>query len=96
MLNRQDIIGIFAEEIALKEKDADYHYYIKSDQQKSSRILEDVQIIANLAGRLGITQEVYKQAYKIYDFRDSGKKEFTLQKTISLTEMYSKTLETER
>ena len=44
-MDRQEVINIFAQEMAIK---------------------------------LGICEEVYQEAYKIYDFRNSGKTGYTL------------------
>jgi hypothetical protein len=74
LIKKKSIIKEFAAKIAELQKKADVYYYIKNDQESSSRSLEQVTPIKNLAISLGICKEVYDEAYKIYDFKNSGKK----------------------
>jgi hypothetical protein len=73
---RKTIIKAIAKEIAEYQRKADYFYYIRKDQDMSSFELERVSPLKYLSNRLGIAKEVYEEAYKIYDFRNSGKKDF--------------------
>ena len=76
LMSKKKIIKLFAEELADRQKKADYWYYIKNDQQMSSYLLEAADEIKTLTIKFGICKEVYNEAYKIYDFRNSGKKDF--------------------
>lgn len=76
IMTKRKIIKAFAKDIAYKQKRADWQYYIGNDKEMSSYMLEGVSHMQRLMRDLGITAEVYKEAYKIYDFRNSGKKDF--------------------
>lgn len=73
---RKTIIKAIAKDIAEYQRKADYFYYIKKDKEMSSFELDKVTPLKYLSNKLGITKEVYEEAYKIYDFRNSGKKGF--------------------
>lgn len=73
---RKTIIKAIAKEIAEYQRKADYFYYIRNDQEMSNYEVEHVTPLKYLANKLGITKQVYEEAYKIYDFRNSGKKNF--------------------
>jgi len=75
---RKTIIKYFAEELANLQKSADTWYYIKHDQNQSSYVLDVATGIIRLARKMGILNEIYEEAYKIYDFRNSGKTGYTL------------------
>jgi hypothetical protein len=75
-ISKKKIIKLFAEELAEKQKDADYWYYIKNNQEMSSFMLEKVDELKTLLIKFDVCNEVYNEAYKIYDFRNSGKKDF--------------------
>lgn len=60
---------------------ADWWYYVshgneEEKQNMSSMMLEAVTELRCICFDLGITKEAYEQAYKIYDFRNSGKKNY--------------------
>ena len=73
---RKTIVKAIAKEIAEYQRKADYFYYIKKDKEMSSHCLDEVMPLKYLSNILGITKQVYEEAYKIYDFRNSGKKGF--------------------
>lgn len=74
--SRKEIIKEFAKEIAELQMKADKWYYVKNNQEMSNWVLDKAQEIKEWCIRLGICKEVYQEAYKIYNFRDSGKKDF--------------------
>lgn len=83
LVTRNRIIKEFAKEIADLQKKADEIYYRdkaekKNDNELSSFILDKVQPLKEMCQRLGICNEVYAEAYKIYDFRNSGKEGYSL------------------
>ena len=66
---------------------ADWWYYCSSNdivdkkvnitkQDMSSSELDLATEVKSIASRFGILNKVYEEAYKIYDFRNSGKKDF--------------------
>ena len=77
-MDRQEVINIFAQEMAKTQKKADKFYYEQNNKDMSSYCEDHSLVIKNLAIKLGICEEVYQEAYKIYDFRNSGKKGYTL------------------
>lgn len=79
IFTRQEIIYIFAEKLAKLHKTADVWYYIKHNKDNSDWCLDQVRPVVDLAADLGISKEVYDTAYKIYDFRNSGKDGYTLE-----------------
>lgn len=85
-ITKKKLIKTLAEELAYLQIRADWWYYCHPNeviadgitkQDMSSSELELVTEVKVIAIRFGILTEVYKEAYKIYDFRNSGKKEFT-------------------
>lgn len=76
VINRNRLINEFAEELACIQNEADFWYYILHDQEMSSFVLDTLGSSRDLAYRLGILDEVYKQALTIYDFSQSGKDGF--------------------
>lgn len=91
-VTKKKLIKTLAEEAAYLQLEADWWYYcfaggkepnyvVDKDagttvQDMSSRQLELVTEVKAIAMELGIWSEVYKEAIKIYDFRNSGKKDF--------------------
>jgi hypothetical protein len=73
---RKQRIREFAEELAYLQMKADKWLYVLHDQEMSGNILGHVGSLKGWLIELGICNEVYTEAYKIYDFRNSGKKDF--------------------
>ena len=80
-ITKKKLIKKLAEELAYLQIRADWWYYVASgnkeeNQNMSSMQLEDVTELRCICNDLGILKEVYDEAYKIYDFRNSGKKDY--------------------
>ncbi len=80
-ITKKKLIKKFAEELAYLQIRADWWYYVsnmkdKEKQKMSSMELDAVTELRCICHDLGILKEVYEEAYKIYDFRNSGKKDF--------------------
>lgn len=75
-IEREELIHEFAEEMARLQKKADIYYYIDEDKEMSDFVLNYATEVKFLATKLGICEEMYQEAYKIYDFRDSGRTGF--------------------
>lgn len=80
-ITKKKLIKKFAEELAYLQIRADWWYYVASGDKEENRNmsnnqLEDVTELRCICNNLGILKEVYDEAYKIYDFRNSGKKNF--------------------
>lgn len=91
-ITKKKLVKKIAEEVAYLQLKADWWYYcfgggkepnyvVDKDtgttvQDMSSSQLELVTEAKAIAMELGIWSEVYKEAINIYDFRNSGKKDF--------------------
>ena len=86
-ITKKRLIKILAEEIAYLQIRADWWYHCFSNdmvdkennitkQDMSSSELDLVTEVRAIAMRFDILPQVYEEAYKIYDFRNSGKKDF--------------------
>lgn len=89
-ITKKKLVKKLAEEVAYLQINADWWYYCFCDgkesdyvvdkdagitvQDMSSSELELVTEVKAIAMELGIWSEVYKEAIKIYDFKNSGKK----------------------
>lgn len=78
LVRRKTIIEEFAIEIANLQREADKWYYEKGDRDHADWLLVRVGELRDFAERLGICQKMYEEAYKIYDFRNSGRNGYTL------------------
>lgn len=86
-ITKKKLIKTLAEELAYLQIRADWWYYCFSGdivdkesnitkQDMSSSKLDLVAEVKTIAMRFDILPKVYEEAYKIYDFRNSGKKDF--------------------
>ena len=78
-ITKKELVKKFAEELAYLQIRADWWSYVasgdkKENQNMSSNQLEGVTELRCICNDLGVLNEVYNEAYKIYDFRNSGKK----------------------
>ena len=83
LVRRKTMIKEFANEIANIYYRADKEYYkphlknyepIPGENEQAAWILDQVNPLNRMCRHLRIIKEVYEEAYKIYDFRNSGKK----------------------
>ena len=89
-IRKKRLIKTLAEELAYLQINADWWYYCFCSnpyrvldentgvtvQDMSSSNLDLVTGVIAIAVEFGILPQVYEEAYKIYDFRNSGKKDF--------------------
>lgn len=75
-VDRKKIIKKFAKEMARLQKKADKYYYIENNKEMADFNLIYATEVKELAIRLGIYNEVYQEALTIYNFKESGKKEY--------------------
>lgn len=89
---KKKLIKTLAEELAYLQIRADWWYYCFNDGKNPDKVIDEeckitvrdmssselnlVTEVKTIASRLGILNKVYEEAYKIYDFRNSGKKDF--------------------
>jgi hypothetical protein len=83
LVRRKTIIKEFAKKIADIQKRADEIYYRDNPPKKNNNelaawITDKVIPLKEMCQGLGIVKQVYEEAYKIYDFRNSGKTGYTL------------------
>lgn len=81
LTTRKKMIRTFAEELAYLQIRADWWYYVsklkhEERQEMADSMLEGVSELHCICNEFGIVKEVYAEAYKIYDFRNSGKQSF--------------------
>ena len=94
-ITKKKLIKSMAEELAYLQINADWWYYCFSSdivhdsdgivitkQDMSSKSMDDVTELRCICHKLGILSEVYQEAYKIYDFRNSGMKDFVPDKEL--------------
>lgn len=76
-IEKQELINKFAKEMAKLQKKADKYYYIENNKEMADYVLIYAIELKGIASKLEICEEMYQEAYKIYDFRNSGKKDYT-------------------
>ena len=87
-ITKKKLVKKLAEEMAYLQINADWWFYCYpheivdkesniTRQDMSSSELDCETDLRNIAHSLGILKEVYAEAYKIYDFRNSGKEDYT-------------------
>lgn len=89
---KKKLIKTLAEELAYLQIRADWWYYCFCDDSNPDKVLDEdtgitvrdmssneldlVTEVKTIAMRFNILPKVYEESYKIYDFRNSGKKDF--------------------
>lgn len=81
-IEKKELINEFAKEMARLQKQADKYYYIDNDKEMADFCLIYATELKQIASKLGICKEMYDEAYKIYDFRNSGKSEKEVKKEL--------------
>lgn len=74
-IEKKELIEKFAKEMARSQKKADKYYYIDNNKEMADYVLIYATELKEFASKLGICEEMYQEAYKIYDFRNSGKED---------------------
>ena len=81
-ITRKRLIKEFAKEMAYLQMRADKYYYIHKDQNMSDFMLNYASELKDFSKKLGICNDMYQEAYKLYDFRKSGKKDYIPSKEV--------------
>ena len=76
LIERKELISKFAKEMARLQKKADKYYYIDNNKEMADYVLIYATELKDFASKLGICEEMYQEAYKIYDFRNSEREEY--------------------
>lgn len=72
-IEKKELISKFAKEMARLQKKADKYYYVDNNKEMADYVLIYAAELKDFASKLGICEEMYEEALKIYDFRNSGK-----------------------
>lgn len=72
-IEKKELINKFAKEMARLQKKADRYFYVENNKEMSDYMLIYASELRDFASKLGIKQEMYQEAYKIYNFKNSGK-----------------------
>lgn len=75
-IDKKELVSKLAKEMARLQKKADRYYYIDNNKEMADYVLINASYLKELAIKLGICKEMYEKAYLIYDFRNSGKKDY--------------------
>ena len=75
-IEKSELINKFAKEMARLQKKADQYYYIDNNKEMADYVLIYAAELKSFASKLVICEEMYEEAYKIYDFKYSGKKDY--------------------
>jgi len=75
---RKKVIDAIAFKIADLQRKADIEYYYNDNKERAGYLVEQVNPLKQLAIKLDICKEVYEEAYRIYDFKNSGKDGYIL------------------
>lgn len=91
-ITKKKLIKTLGEELAYLQIRADWWYYCFGNSSNPDKVLDEdtgttvrdmssgeldlVTEVKTIAKRFDILSQVYDEAYKIYDFRNSGKKDF--------------------
>lgn len=72
-IEKEELISKFGKEMARLQKKADKYYYIENDKNMADYVLIYATELKGFASKLGICEEMYHEAYKIYNFKNSRK-----------------------
>ena len=75
-IDKKELIQNFAKEMARLQKKADKYYYVDNNKEMVGYVLTYATELKEFASKLGICEEMLQEAYKIYDFSESGKKDY--------------------
>ena len=75
-IEKKELINKFAKEMARLQKKSDRYYYIENNSEMADYVLIYAAELKEFASKLGICEEMYQEAYKIYDFKHSGEKNY--------------------
>ena len=97
-IRKKKLIKTLAEELAYLQINADWWYYCFAGGSNPDKVLDEstgttvrdmsssrldlVTEVRAIAVEFGILPQVYGEAYKIYDFRNSGKEDFVADKKL--------------
>ena len=75
-IEKDELVNKFAKEMARLQKKCDKYYYIDNNTDMCDYIQKQIMYLKEFSIKLGICEEMYKEAYRIYDFRNSGKTDY--------------------
>lgn len=86
VVTKEAVIEHLAYQMAMYQKRADEYYYIRKDVSHSSWLCDLFNGVVQVALNMGVVKEAYDRAHAIYDFRNSGKKGYTLKDGVIVKE----------
>ena len=75
-IDKKELVSKFAKEMARLQKKADKYYYIDNNREMADYVLIEASYLKDFSSKLGICKEMYDEAYIIYNFKNSGKKDY--------------------
>ena len=80
-ITKKKLIKKLAEEMAYLQIRADWWYYVSelsavTRKEMSSNMIKEYNEVRRICYKLGILRKTYNEALKIYDFRESGRKDY--------------------
>lgn len=81
-IEKKELISKFAKEMARLQKKADKYYYVENNKEMADYVLIYATELKEFASKLEICEEMYQEAYKIYDFRNAGHNGYMTQKRL--------------
>ena len=76
---KEFLINELAIKIADIQRKVDIWYYEQNNYNHAAWLLDQIIPLKEIANKYNICDDVYKIAYTIYDFRNSGRPGYTLQ-----------------
>lgn len=81
-IDKKELIQELGKEMARLQKKADKYYYVDNNKKMADYVLTYATELKEFASKLGICEEMYQEAYKLYDFRNAGCNGYMTQKQL--------------
>lgn len=89
IIDKEELVEKFAKEMARLQKKADKYCYVDKNKEMTDYVMAKIDELKEFSSKLGICEEMYKEAYTIYDFRKAGRKDYmTEERLLELKRWY--------
>jgi len=89
IIDKEELAEKFAKEMARLQKKADKYCYVDKNKEMTDYVMAKIDELKEFSSKLGICEEMYKEAYTIYDFRKAGRKDYmTEERLLELKRWY--------
>ncbi len=89
IIDKEELVEKFAKEMARLQKKADKYCYVDKNREMTDYVMAKIDELKEFSSKLGICEEMYKDAYTIYDFRKAGRKDYmTEERLLELKRWY--------